>query len=122
VKYACLIYSSQEEWDALPPEEHARVYERSGELERELTSSGRLARGAELQPASTATTVRVRGGETIVTDGPFAETREQLGGFLVLECESMEEALEVARRIPSAERGAIEVRRESPAGGGEAAA
>jgi hypothetical protein len=114
VKYACLIYSSEEAWEQLPPEGRAEVYERYAELERELVAGKRLVRGAELQPITTATTVRVRDGETIVTDGPFAETREQLGGFLVLECADMDEAVAWAARIPSAERGAVEVRPASP--------
>jgi hypothetical protein len=117
-KYLCLIYSSEEAWDELPPEEHARVYARYGELERELAAAGKIAGGAELQPTSTATTVRVRDGETLVSDGPFAETREQLGGFVLLECDSMEEAVGLAARLPSAEHGAIEVRPESRAGQG----
>ena len=63
-----------------------------------------------LQPASAATTVRIRNGETLVTDGPFAETKEQLGGYYVLECENIDEALEYAAKIPAAEDGSIEVR------------
>lgn len=122
MRYACLVYSSGETWDALTPEEHARVYERYGELVGELTAAGRIVRAAELQPASTATTVRVRDGRTIVTDGPFAETREQLGGFFLLECDSPQEALGWAAKIPSAERGAVEVRPQSPWEGEEAPA
>jgi len=110
VQYLLLIYGSEERWEALTPEEERAVYARYGELERELAARGGLTGGAELRPAATATTVRVRDGETLVTDGPFAETREQLGGFFQVECESLEEALEIARRIPAAEDGAVEVR------------
>jgi len=110
VQYLLLIYGSDEEWAALDADEQRGIYARYGELERELNAAGAITGGAELRPAATATTVRVRNGETLVTDGPFAETREQLGGFFQVECGSMKEALEIARRIPTAEHGAVEVR------------
>jgi len=66
--------------------------------------------GDALQPTATATTVRVRDGETLVTDGPFAETREQLGGYYLIECESLDQAIDAARRIPSVGTGSVEVR------------
>jgi len=76
----------------------------------ELMESGAMVSGAGLQGAETATTVRVRDGERLLTDGPFAETKEQLGGFYALECKDLDEALEWAARIPEAKFGAIEVR------------
>lgn len=122
MKYLCLVYAAEGDWEALGPEDRVRVYERYGALERELAASGRMLEGAELQPTATATTVRVRNGETLVADGPFAETREQLGGFFLLDCVDVEEALAVARRIPAAERGAIEVRPQYEPDEAEAAA
>ena len=76
----------------------------------QLMESGAMVSGAGLQGAETATTVRVRDGETLVTDGPFAETKEQLGGYYVLDCENLDETLAYAAKIPAAENGSIEVR------------
>lgn len=111
MKYVCLVYSPEDEREAPWPEEPRRIGER--ELEREPDAEVPIARSAELQPISTATTVRVRDGKTLVTDGPYAETRDQLQGFFVLECERIDEALAWAASIPAAERGAIEVRPEN---------
>jgi hypothetical protein len=106
MKYMALIYGNEEAWDALPEEEQQRVSERYMALAREPVTVG----GDELQDPDTATTIRVRDGETLTTDGPFAETKEQLGGFYLIDCTSLDEALEFAARIPAAERGAVEVR------------
>jgi hypothetical protein len=106
MKYMALIYGSEEAWDALSEEEQQRVTERYMALSREPVTVG----GDELQDPDTATTVRVRDGETLTTDGPFAETKEQLGGYYLIDCASLDEALEFAARIPAAERGAVEVR------------
>jgi hypothetical protein len=108
MKYLALIYGSQARWDALSEDEKAAVYDRY----RAFGESGgaKIVGGAELQSPATATTVRVRGDETVVTDGPFVETKEQLGGYYVLECESLDEAVELAARIPGAEHGVVEVR------------
>jgi hypothetical protein len=106
MKYMALIYGNAEAWDALPEEEQQRVTERYMALAREPTTVG----GDELQDPDTATTIRVRDGETLTTDGPFAETKEQLGGYYLIDCASLDEALEFAARIPAAERGAVEVR------------
>ena len=95
-----------EAWNALPEEEQQRVAERYMALAREPVT----VVSDELQDPDTATTVRVRKGETLTTDGPFAETKEQLGGFYLIDCGSLDEALEFAARIPAAERGAVEVR------------
>jgi hypothetical protein len=108
MKVAALIYGDEERWDSFTEEERDAVYERYrgfGEA-----AGGKVVDGAELAPTRTATTVRVRNGQTIVTDGPFAETKEQLGGFYLLECESIDEATELAAQIPGASTGAIEVR------------
>jgi hypothetical protein len=73
-------------------------------------AGGVLVSGAGLQPPSTATTVRLRGGERLLTDGPFAETKEQLGGFYILDCKDLDEAVELAAKIPAAQHGSVEVR------------
>ena len=106
MKYVALIYADADGWDAVPEAEQQRVMERYTALAREPVSVG----GDQLQDAETATTVRVRDGETLTTDGPFAETKEQLGGYYVVDCGSLDEAIEFAARIPAAERGAVEVR------------
>jgi hypothetical protein len=106
MKYLALIYGNEEAWDALSEEEQQRVSERYMALAREPVTVG----GDELQDPDTATTIRVRDGETLTTDGPFAETKEQLGGYYLIDCASLDEALEFAARIPAAERGAVEVR------------
>ena len=81
-----------------------------GELTQEMDQKGVLVAGEALYPTQTATTVRVRDGERAVTDGPFAETKEQLGGFYVLECKDLDDAIEWAAKIPGAQFGSIEVR------------
>ena len=106
MKYMALIYGNEEAWDALSEEEQQRVSERYMALAREPVTVG----GDELEDPDTATTIRVRDGETLTTDGPFAETKEQLGGYYLIDCGSLDEALEFAARIPAAERGAVEVR------------
>ena len=95
-----------------PPsdEERAAVRTQYEQLNASLEERGLLRAGAELQPADTATSVRVRNGQTLLTDGPFAETKEQLGGYYLIECETLDEALEVAAAIPGAQYGTVEVR------------
>ncbi|TML62122.1 MAG: YciI family protein [Actinobacteria bacterium] len=104
MKYMALIYGTEDAWSALSEEEQRKATERYMALSREATD------GAELQDSDTATTVRVRDGETLTTDGPFAETKEQLGGYYLIDCGSLDEAIEFAARIPAAERGVVEVR------------
>ena len=106
MKYMTLIYGDAEAWNALPEEEQQGVAERYMALSREPV----VADGAELEDADTATTVRVRNGETLTTDGPFAETKEALGGYYLIECENLDQAIEASSRIPAVERGTIEVR------------
>jgi hypothetical protein len=107
MKYLALIYGDEAAWDALSDEERKAVYERYRAFSAE--ADGRIVGGAETAPTRTATTVRVRGGETVVTDGPFETLREPLGGFFVFECASMDEAVALAARIPGAASGAVEV-------------
>ena len=106
MQYMLLIYSSENR-SADGDEDVIRRY---GEFTQEVRDGGKLVTADRLQGTSAATTVRIRDGETLVTDGPFAETKEQLGGYYVLECENIDEALEYAARIPAAEVGSIEVR------------
>jgi hypothetical protein len=106
LQYMLLIYSSENR-SADGDEDVIRRY---GEFTQEVRDGGKLVTADRLQSTSAATTVRIRNGETLVTDGPFAETKEQLGGYYVLDCENIDEALEYAAKIPAAEVGSIEVR------------
>jgi hypothetical protein len=112
VRFLALIYASDADWAALSDDERNAIYERYRAFGEDARAGGKLVDGAELQPVATATTVRVRGDETVVTDGPFVETREQLGGYYVLDCDSLDEAVELAAKIPGAQHGTIEVRPE----------
>ncbi|HJR95969.1 MAG TPA: YciI family protein [Gaiellaceae bacterium] len=105
-----LIYGDEEVWASSSEEDTAAAYEQYRAFGRDAETAGVLAGGNELALTRNATTVRVRDDETLVTDGPYAEVKEALGGFYLLGCESMEEALEWASRIPGAEHGAVEVR------------
>src|SRR5215213_1827845 len=108
MKYALLIYEDETFWNSLPPEEIGRIMEGYGRFGQE--AGERIIGGEALKPTATATTVRVRDGERLLTDGPFAETREQLGGFYVVEAGSLDEALDLAAKIPGAASGSVEVR------------
>jgi hypothetical protein len=108
VKVLALIWADESRWEGLSKAEQEAWYEKYREFGRQ--ADGKIFDGAELAPTRSATTVRVRGDETIVTDGPFAETREQLGGFYVLDVADLDEATELAARIPGAQHGAIELR------------
>ena len=110
MRYVLLIYNDELEWANLSDERRSAIVREYFALTDELRSQGTYLAGAPLQPTSTATTVRVRNGEQVVTDGPFVETKEQLGGYFLVEAESDEEARAVAARIPAAHYGAIEVR------------
>src|SRR5207302_7560281 len=103
-----LIYGDEASWEQASDAERQRVYEQYRAFGE--SADGQIVGGAELQPTRTATTVRVRDNETIVTDGPFAETKEQLGGFYLFECGSLDEAEALAAQIPGAATGAIELR------------
>ncbi len=108
MKVLALIYGDEAGWEQAPDDVRRSVmaeYEAFGE-----SAGPKILDGAELSPTRTATTVRVRDGETIVSDGPFAETKEQLGGFYVLDVESLDEAEQLANRIPGASSGAVELR------------
>ena len=110
MKYLCLVYLEQEKMDAPTPSELAKVQDDSRTYDEDLQRSGHLIAAQALEPVKTATTVRVRGGKRLVIDGPFAETKEHLGGFILINARSREDAVAVAAKIPLAKIGSIEVR------------
>ena len=110
MKFLALIYVEEGGWESLSDAERSAVYAEYGAFASEGREAGVVVGGDELGPTRSATTVRVRDGQTGVTDGPYAETKEALGGYFLLECSSMDEALDWAARIPAAKHGAIEVR------------
>ncbi|SRR6266700_239422 len=110
MQYLLLIYAAETGWGATPEPEKQKIYQRYGELVQDLQKTGKHRGSHQLQPISSATTVRVRGGKKLVTDGPFAETKEQLAGYFLVEAKDLDDALAMAARIPSAETGSIEVR------------
>jgi hypothetical protein len=110
VKYMAIIFNDESQYADATPEQIGAVYAAHGEFGEAAGKAGVFVGGDGLQPAATATTVRVRDGERLLTDGPYAETKEQLGGFYMLECKDLDEALSWAARIPEAKTGSIEVR------------
>ena len=110
MQYLLLIYGDQNGWESMSEEERGQVFQAYGTFTQELEDSGAMVGGNALQPTETATTVRVRNDETLTTDGPFAETKEQLGGYYLVDVNSIDDALEWASKIPGARHGSIEVR------------
>lgn len=110
MKYLLLIYHNEESWNAISETEREQIYGEYRKLREELLSRGQFVTGSQLQPITTATAVRVRDGKELITDGPFAETHEQLGGYFLIEANNLDEATSIAARIPSARTGTIEVR------------
>jgi hypothetical protein len=110
MQYMLLIYGNEADWEAQAPEAISAVMGEYQAFTEGVIADGRHRGGHELKPVSTATTVRVKDGEILVTDGPFAETREQLGGYYLVEAADLDEAIALAARIPSARMGCIEVR------------
>ena len=107
MRYMLLIYLEEQ---ALDDKERAECYAESIELCRDLAAKGNFLATAPLYPTTTATSVRIREGKRLVTDGPFAETREQLGGYFLVQAKDLDEAIGIASRIPGARRGTVEVR------------
>ena len=107
MKYMLLVYLDEQ---VMTEAEREECYVKSAEFAREIHSSGKYLDASPLHPTSTATSVRVREGKRLVTDGPFAETREQLGGYYLIDANDLDEALDIAERIPPARWGTIEVR------------
>jgi hypothetical protein len=110
MKYMLLIYDAEQVLAKMSAEEGQRFHEEYMKFTAEIQESGHLLGGDALESIRTATTVRIRDGKTTTTDGPFAETREQLGGFYLIEAKDLDEALKIAARVPSARTGSIEVR------------
>ena len=110
MKYLCLIYENEKSWETMPPADSEAIMNEYFTFTADLQKNGKLIAGEALQPTQTATTVRVRNGKVSTTDGPFVETKEQLGGFYLIEATDLNDAMQVASRIPSARLGAIEVR------------
>ena len=112
MQYILLIYSDERTWESLSPAEMQRVYEGHNAYGEAMAQAGVMRGGFELKPISTATTLRFDGGQVKTLDGPFAETKEQLGGYYVIEVENLEQALEWAAKMPGMDLagGAVEVR------------
>jgi hypothetical protein len=110
MKYMLNIYGDMSEYADATPEQSAQVMQAYEAFGREVHGSGAFVAGEGLQPPESATAVKLRNGERLVTDGPFPETKEQLGGFYLLECKDLDEAIEWAAKIPGAQNGTIEVR------------
>ena len=110
MQYLLMIYSNQAEVSKMDAATGQKMMEEYGAFTQSIVQSGNFKAGDRLQPTTTATTVRVRDGKTLTTDGPFAETREQLGGYYLVEAKDLDTALAIAARIPSARYGSIEVR------------
>lgn len=107
MKYMLLVYLSE---DALTESERQECYKDSAQLTRDLHSTGNYIAASPLQPIATATSVRIRNGKRVITDGPFAETHEQLGGFYLIDAKNLDEAIAIAERIPVVTVGTIEIR------------
>jgi hypothetical protein len=107
VKYMLLIYADEQVWTEA---EREACYGESTQVAHELHAAGKFVSASPLHPVVTATSVRVREGKRLVTDGPFAETREQLGGFFVVDARDLDEAIAIAASIPGARKGTVEIR------------
>jgi hypothetical protein len=110
MQYLLLIYENEKAWEDMSPEQSGAMFGEYMQFTQTVKQSGHLIAGEALQPIATATTVRTRNGKTTMTDGPFAETREQLGGFYLINAKDLDEATAIAARIPSVRHGSIEIR------------
>ncbi|HEX2691933.1 MAG TPA: YciI family protein [Kofleriaceae bacterium] len=110
MQYLLLIYDPEKAWPTMPEAERQNMFADYMTFTNDIKASGHFKAGDALQPTHTATTVRVRDGKIATTDGPFAETREQLGGYYLIEAKDLDEATQIAARIPSAKLGSIEIR------------
>ena len=110
MKYLCLIYENEQNWSHYTKNQGDSMMAEYGSFTQDIQKSGHMLGGNALQPANTATTVRVRNGKVSTTDGPFAETKEQLGGYYLIEATDLNDAIQVSARIPGAKTGSIEVR------------
>jgi len=110
MQYLLLIYHNEAEWAKHSQNQAEPIYSQYRALREDLQKKGKYLGGSQLKPTATATTVRVRNGKRQTTDGPFAETKEQLGGFFLIDAADLDEAISYAARIPAANDGSIEVR------------
>ena len=110
MKYLCLIYENEKNWETMPQSDAEAIMKEYFAFTEDIRKNGKYVAGEALQPTPTATTVRVRNGKISTTDGPFVETKEQLGGFYLIDATDLNDAIQVAARIPSARLGSIEVR------------
>jgi hypothetical protein len=110
MKYLCLIYDQEDTWNSMSQHEMDAVMGEYFSFSESLVKGGQMLAGEALDPSHTATTVRIRNGKMSTTDGPFAETKEQLGGFYLVEATDLNEAIQIAARIPTARTGCVEVR------------
>ena len=110
MKYLLLIYENETAGNDLSEAEQGKIFQEYMDYTSRIRKNGNYIAGEALQPVSTATTVRVKNGKTLTTDGPFAETREQLGGFYMVEAKDLDEAIALAAGIPAVRTGSIEVR------------
>jgi hypothetical protein len=110
MQYLLLIYEDEKKWSAKTEAEKGAIFGEYGTYTAAIKKSGNFVAGEALQPIATATSVRVRDGKPLTTDGPFAETREQLGGYYLVEAKNLDEAISLAARIPAARDGTIEIR------------
>ena len=107
MRYMLLIYANEQSW---PEAERAQCYKDSAQLAHQLKANGQYLAANPLQPVATATSVQVRDDKRLVTDGPFAETREQLGGYFLVDAKNLDDAIEIAGQIPAAVKGTVEIR------------
>jgi hypothetical protein len=110
MQYILFIYENEADYDSRSEAQNGTIFQEYLQLNRKLRDAGEYRSGERLQPVGTATTVRVRDGKTLTTDGPFAETREQLGGYYIIEAKDLDAAVSIAAKVPGARYGSIEVR------------
>ncbi|MBZ5673302.1 MAG: YciI family protein [Acidobacteriia bacterium] len=121
MKYLLLIYDEEKRFETMSEAEGRQLMGDYAKFSEEIVASGHYKTAARLQPTAAATSVRIRDGKRLVTDGPFAETREQLGGYYLIEAKDLDEAIGIAAKIPSARRGTVEVRPQMEMGAPAAA-
>jgi hypothetical protein len=110
MKYALLIYGDEQVWASMSQEEMQKIYAEHREYGEAMAKAGVIQGGSELKPVSTATTLRFNNGKSTIVDGPFAETKEQLAGFYLIETENLEQALDWGAKMPGMTTGAVEIR------------
>jgi hypothetical protein len=110
MKYILLIYGDEREWTSMSQEEMAKIYEAHGAYSDAMVEAGVMRGGYELQPVATATSVRFTNGTPKTSDGPFAETKEQLGGYYIIEVDTLDQAIDWAEKMPAMASGTVEIR------------